>query len=320
MSSRGILIASLVSVAALLNTGCGAGTPAASAPVPRPQSVPLARDSHVVLIVMENKEYSEVVGSPGASYLSRLAHRYAIATNFYGIAHPSLPNYLALTGGSTFGVTSNCTGCSRRETNVIDQLEHAGVSWKAYMEGLPRPCFTGAGAAGYVKKHDPFVYYEDIARSPTRCRKVVPDRQLGEDLSAGRLPTFAWITPGLCNDTHDCSVAVGDRYLSKLVPSLLPALGPHGMLLITWDEGSSDKGCCGGLAAGGRVATLIVGPDVRRGARLGADYSHYSILHTIDLAFGLRPLRGASSASSRALDAAFVRPPRLRPSRGARMR
>jgi hypothetical protein len=111
---------------------------------------------------------------------------------------------------------------------------------------------------------------------------------------------------------HDCSVATGDRYLSKLVPPLLAALGPKGFLVLTFDEGDSNAGCCGRLARGGRIATVIAGPGVRPGTRLPGQYSHYSTLRTIEDALGLAPLANAGAAQTQPLDAAFTAPPLLR--------
>jgi hypothetical protein len=312
MAARRRFAAGVAALGWAVLAGCGTGTHFSSAPAPRPADVPVPRTSHVVVLVMENKEYTDVIGSPDAPFVNRLARRYALPRHFYGVAHPSLPNYLALTGGSTFGITSDCTDCRVHATNLVDQLDHAGISWKAYMEGMPHPCFKGSSARDYALRHDPFVYYDDVRRETPRCRRVVPATELRADLTSGGLPTFAWITPDVCDDTHDCSIATGDRYLSRLVPTLVRALGPRGVLVITWDEGDSDASCCGGLARGGRIPTIIVGPTVRRGARPTAAYSHYSTLATIELALGLPRLRAAGSAHTRPLDAAFVTPPRVR--------
>ena len=179
---------------------------------------------------MENKEGAEVVGAPASPYVNALARRYAIATSSYAITHPSLPNYLALTSGSTQGITSDCTDCHVGGRNIVDQLEAAHLSWKAYMEGLPSPCSQVAGAGRYAKKHDPFMYYDDVARTPRRCRRVVGFGDLVRDLRRGTLPAFAFVSPDLCHDTHDCDVATGDRFLSGLVPRLLRELGPRGFL------------------------------------------------------------------------------------------
>jgi hypothetical protein len=310
----------LITMAALVACmgGCGGGDRSSSAtaksapPVPPPSEVAASRRSHVVVIVMENKEYGEVIGSRSAPYVTSLARRYANATNFHGIRHPSLPNYLALTGGSTFGVKSNCTDCNQDAESIVDQLESAGVSWKAYMEGMPRACFTGAQSGIYVKKHNPFAYYRRITGDRARCKKVVPASRLGKDLRSDKLPTFAWITPGQCNNTHDCDVRAGDRYLKRLVPSLLRGLGPRGYLVITYDEGSSNAGCCGGLAHGGRIPTVIAGPRVRRGKQLRTAYSLYSALRLFEDSLRLPRLGSAADPSVKSLDGAFRAPPRLR--------
>ncbi len=260
---------------------------------------------------MENKESGEVIGSRQAPYVNRLARRNGLATASFAITHPSLPNYLALTSGSTHGIDSDCTDCHIAGRNLVDQLEGASISWKAYMEDLPRPCFLGAGSRGYVQKHDPFVYYDNVRNSPARCRKVVPFTQLSRDLHAGTLPTFSFISPNLCHDTHDCGVSTGDSSLARLLPSLLRELGPHGYLVLTWDEGSSDRGCCAG-ARGGHIATIVAGPDVRRGARDGVPVDHYGVLRTIESSLSLPPLGAAADPSHGSLQRLFRRAPRVR--------
>jgi hypothetical protein len=265
--------------------------------------------SHVAVLVMENKERGDVVGSSSSRYVGALARRYAIATSSYAITHPSLPNYLALTSGSTQGITSDCTDCRVSARNLVDQLEGAHLSWRAYVEDLPDSCSQVGGAGGYAKKHDPFMYYDDVARNPRRCRNVVGFGELASDLRRGALPAFAFITPNLCHDTHDCDVATGDRFLSGLLPRLLGELGAHGFLVLTWDEGSSDAGCCTD-AHGGRIATIVAGPGVRRHARSSAPVDHYGVLRTIENALGLAPLGGAARRRSGTLDALFAHPPR----------
>jgi hypothetical protein len=256
--------------------------------------------AHIAVIVMENEEYAGVIGSSSAPFINRLARRYALARSMYAIGHPSLPNYLALTGGSTFGISSDCTGCSVRATSLADQLLRAGLSWKGYMEGLPHPCFTGAGSGDYAKKHDPFVYYAGLVSRPGACRRIVPLTQLAADERSRHLPRFVWITPNLCHDMHDCPLSTGDRFLSSLVPPLLRALGPRGLLILTWDEGSSDDGCCR-LASGGHVVSLLAGGLARRGRRLDTPADHYSVLQTIEDLLGLPRLRGAACACTPSL-------------------
>lgn len=279
-------------------TGCASASPGGALAFPR---VAAPRGSHVVVIVMENHELSQVVGRPDAPFITSMARHGALATAYTAVAHPSLPNYLALVGGSTFHITSDCTDCSVSAPSLPERLEGAGVSWRAYMEDLPAPCFTGAFYRGYARKHDPFLYFSAVRSTPARCRRVVGLAQLPGDLAAGTLPSFAWITPNLCDDMHDCSVAQGDGFLSRLVPPLLRALGPSGFLALTFDEGTSDAG------GGGRVATIVMGPHARAGARVGTAYTHYSLLRTVERALGVGPLQAARNAP--ALDAMFTRPP-----------
>ncbi len=262
-------------------------------------------------IVMENREYGEVIASPSAPYVNRLAHRYGLATASHAITHPSLPNYIALTSGTTGGIESDCTSCSVDAPNLIDQLEGARISWKAYLEGLPRPCFTGAAAGGYAKKHNPFAYYRDFTSSRSRCSHLAGFAALAADLRAGRLPAYSWISPNLCDDGHDCALGTADRFLAATVPSLLRELGPHGLLILTWDEGTTNSGCCG-VAHGGHIATILAGPDVRAGSREAQPLDHYGVLGTVEDALGLPRLGGASSASAGSLKGLLARTPRLR--------
>jgi hypothetical protein len=286
------------------STGGSLGVQAASA-------LPRARSSHVLVLVMENEEDISILGNPAAPYANALIRRYGLARQSYAVAHPSLPNYLALTSGSTQGVTSDCTECHVQASNIVDQLEAAHVSWKAYLEDQSAPCFKGSSAGGYAKKHNPFIYYDDIAGSPHRCGRLVGFEQLSADLRGGRLPTYAWISPNLCDDGHDCGVAGGDKFLARTVPALLRELGPHGYLVLTWDEGSSNQGCCGAVAGGGHIATILVGPDVRRGGREAQPLDHYGVLGTIEESLGLPPLAGAADPRSGRLNALFVRHPRI---------
>jgi len=282
-------------LAAVLS-GCGSAS-VRQGPVQRTASpvahVARGAPAHIAVVIMENEEYGDIIGSRSTPYINRLSRRYGLVASMYAITHPSLPNYLALTGGSTFGIDSDCTDCSVASAGLPTQLSRAGISWKAYMEDLPHPCFTGDGAGDYAKKHDPFVYYQPTVRNHAQCARIVPLGQLSTDERAHTLPRFVWITPNLCHDMHDCSPAVGDRYLSHLLPPLLRDLGRHGLLFLTWDEGSTDNGCCR-LATGGHIATVIAGPGARKAARLTKPVDQYSTLQTIEDLLGLPRLRGAA--------------------------
>ena len=247
---------------------------------------------------MENEEYGSIIGNPNAPYINSLASGGALATQYYAVSHPSLPNYLALVGGSTFGHTDDCSpgpGCSVVGPSLVDELVTAGISWKGYMENLPSPC-AQADAGPYAVRHNPFVYFTNVVAH--WCSNVVPATQLQADIAAGRLPTFAWLTPNLCNDMHDCSVKTGDSYLAGVVPQILGALGGNGALFLVWDEGTTN------LAGGGRVTMVAAGPSVKKGYRSPVRYDHYSLLRTIEDAWGLPRL--GSSASAPAMTDLFL--------------
>ncbi len=285
---------------------CGCGASAKRLPAQNHPSAPLTlRASHIAVIVMENEEYGDIIGSSSTPFINRLAATSALAREMYAIRHPSLPNYLALTGGSTFGIDSDCTDCSVPGSGIAGQLTAAGHTWRGYMEGLPRPCYTGGEAGDYAKKHDPFLYYRAIVHDPRACRNVVGFARLASDERAGRLPTLSFISPNLCHDMHDCDPAVGDRFLRSLVPPLLRALGPHGLLVLTFDEGSSDNGCCR-LAAGGHIVTILAGGLARHGARLTTPVDHYSTLQLIEDLTGIARLRGAACACTPSLGPLLV--------------
>ena len=287
----------------LLLVACGPSGKVIDAPARGAKAEPPPTDpaEHIAVIVMENKEYGTVIGSPDAPYLNRLARREVLLRQEYAATHPSLPNYLALIGGSTFGIASDCTDCSVRGKNLVDQLETHGISWSAYMQSMPSPCYAGASAGrdpnAYAKKHDPFMYFNDIRNRPSRCSKVVPFTHLQGDLRNG-LPQFVWITPNECADMHSCSVATGDAWLKRWVPRIVPALGTNGIVMILFDEGSSDRGCCRADPGGGHVAALIAGPGAADRTVIRAAADHYSILRLIEDEWGLRRLRGAGHGAT----------------------
>jgi hypothetical protein len=256
--------------------------PAASAAAPVP------RLDHVVVVVFENKETSSVLGNKAAPTFNAYARRYANLTRYYGVTHPSLPNYLALASGSTQGITSDCTSCVVSATNLADTIEAAGRTWKTYAEGLPSPGFLGGFSGRYAKKHDPFAYFRDIATAPKRRTKIVPLMQLSRDLAAGTLPDFSLVIPDLCHSMHDCSVAIGDTWLRQTVTPLLRL--PNTAVFVLFDEGSSSE------RGGGHTAALVVGSAVRRGARFARVTSHYGALRTIEQSWGL-PFLGRSASA-----------------------
>lgn len=246
---------------------------------------PVPRFAHVIVIVFENKEEHQVIGTRSAPTFTRLARTYARLRDYHGVAHPSLPNYLALVSGGTHGIRSDCTSCTVAGRNLADTLEVAGRTWKTYAEGLPRPGFTGPFAGRYAKKHDPLLYFRDVAGSATRRRNIVPLTQLGIDLRAQQLPDFALVVPDGCHSMHDCSVRTGDRWLAHTIPPLLDL--PGTAIFVTFDEGSLPN----------HVPALVLGTAVKPGSSFARRTNHYGLLRTIEDAWGLPPL-GASARAA----------------------
>jgi hypothetical protein len=246
----------------------------------------------VVVIVFENKRYEEVLGASAAPTFNELARRYAVLTQYEGVAHPSLPNYLALIGGSTFGIDDDCTDCEVDARNLADTLQAAGKGWKTYAEGLPAPGFTGSSTGDYVKKHVPFLYFRNVVTSRHLRTRVVPLTRFRRDLDAHALPSFSLVIPDICNDMHDCSVAVGDEWLRTfLLPLLKSRTMARGVVFVVFDESHHDD-----TGHRNRVPALALGPLVRPGSSSNASLSHYSLLRTIEDAWRLPRLGKSQSA------------------------
>jgi acid phosphatase len=269
--------------ALLLATACqpaaqsspAAGKPGSSSVSAAPS--PAAAAKHVFVIVLENTSYQLALRQP---YIASLAKTYAVATNYGEVANPSLPNYLAMTSGSTWGIRDD-NFHKLPATGLGNQLSDAGISWKAYMEGFTGDCFDSPYP--YALKHNPFAYYGGLCPA-----NVVPMTDLASDLN-GNTPQLSWITPGMCNDGHDCGVARSDRWLSQIVPQITSSTAwkQGGVLFITWDESG---------AADGRVALLVVAPKLR--GQLTMPLNHYSLLATIADRLGVPRLGLAKRATS----------------------
>lgn len=244
---------------------------------------------HIVVIVDENKPAESVIGNAAAPYLNRLAHAWALATGYRAVTHPSLPNYLALTSGTTAGITTDCNppggDCLDRGPNLAESLDRAGRTWKMYAESMPKPCAT-ANTSLYAVKHNPFLYFPSVTSDPAYCAAHdVPYDTLTSDLSGtATLPDVAFISPNLCDDMHDCSIATGDAWLAANVPRILGSQAftrQRSLLIITFDEGDS---------ADNRVACILAGPAAATHTVSAAGFTHYSLLRTIEQAWGLHPL------------------------------
>lgn len=251
-------------------------------------AAPIPHFGHVVVVVLENKEKPQVVGSSSAPVFNRLGRQYAQLTDYHGVGHPSLPNYLALVSGSTFGITTDCTTCTVGGKSLADTFAHAHITWKTYAESLPAAGYTGDGPKPYAKKHDPFVYFRNVLARPAWLDRVVPFTQFAHDLRAKRLPQFSLVVPNLCNDTHDCALRSGDRWLGENIAPLLHSPEFAGsVVFVVFDEGESYEG------GGGSIAGLALGPAVLPHTSYRGALDHYGVLRTIEDAWSL-PLLGNS--------------------------
>ena len=278
------------------------GTPTVTQPA-SPSQTPTAAPSlpgpvdHVFVVIEENHAYQQVVGSAAAPYINELIATGALATNYHAVTHPSLPNYLALFGGSTFGVTSDCQpsarGCHFGDVSLPDRLEAVGLSWRGYFDHMPAPC-TATDSGSYRVHHDPFLYFDRIAAQPDRCAAhVVPLERLATDLdTADTTPNLAVIVPGNDHNMHDGSVRAADTWLRQTIALILasPAWsGGRAILILTFDE---DDG-----SATNQVATVFYGSAARAGYRSSVTYTHYSLLRTLEDWMGVSPMTANDRAA-----------------------
>jgi phosphatidylinositol-3-phosphatase len=275
--------------------------------------VPNVKLSHVVVIVMEDEGVGNIcAGSPPpckgtlTPYMSGLANTYGVASQYVALYHESLPNYIALLGGDTFGCNNACPPLNH--TNIIDRLEAAGLTWRAYMEDYSGGC-SGTNLGHYASDHNPFVQFADILNNTERCNRIVnpgpDDSTLIDDLgSNATAPNLIWLTPNLCNDMHDeCNevprIQSGDSYLAGLVPQILNSAvfkTTNSTIFITFDEGNGY--CPLNQNSEDCVYTVWAGPTTRRSYASTLLYNHYSFLATIERVWVLTPLTANDAAAA----------------------
>ena len=274
----------------------GFGLPIDTSYFPASSSSTTTPITHVFLILMENHSYSEVWNTSSTPFITSLAKAYARASNYYAITHPSLPNYLDLYAGSNYGITNDCSpssSCHIKARSLADNLDAKRLRWKFYEESMPSPCDVKS-SGNYAPKHNPVVYFDNVRTNSTRCKgHVVGLTALSTDLaSLSTTPNYAFITPNLCSDTHDCSVGTGDKWLKSHVPAILhsPAcVSAKCLVIITWDEGSGGSN---------QVLTIFAGNAAKLGAVSSTKSNHYSLLRTVENIFGLPTQTSKDAAAS----------------------
>ncbi len=265
------LSAAFALVAVLVVAYLWPGPFAAPGPLATPAAVPRFR--HVFVIMMENHSPAALL-APSAPdpYIRHLITTEGYDSDYFGVTHPSLPNYVAALSGRTEGSHSDNPTQRFDIPNLAIQLDHAHIAWQAAMQSLPYPGYTGnwypdpiphappttmPATALYAKKHDPFLLFPAVARAD--AGKIVPLATLGRELASGSVPPFVWITPNLCDDMHgqpnlrgatcpsangSALIADGNAFLATWIPRIMgsAAWGPGSVIFVTWDEGSGPAG------------------------------------------------------------------------------
>jgi phosphatidylinositol-3-phosphatase len=288
------VLAGATVLALLARQGPPSAAPATQPPESAAPGSTLPAFSHVFLIVMENHDVGQIVGSRDAPYLNELIARGGLATTYAPIRHPSQPNYLGLFSGSVHGDKDDGPHDIQAPT-LADQLEAARLTWRVVAQNWPGGCFTGATASGgedgpgtYVRKHNPAISFTTISGDPARCQNII-DLSRFDPAAA----SFQFIVPNLCNDMHDCPVSAGDQFLSSFVPKILQssAWSDGGVLFITWDEGPEGSH---GLHD---VPLIVLSSRTPAGMQSAAPHTHYSLLLTIERAWHLPCLDEACYAT-----------------------
>ena len=255
--------------------------------------------SHVIWIWFENHSAGEIIGSAAAPRMTALARSCGVASNYFAVAHPSLPNYIAATSGDTQGVTDDGPPVEHRlsAVSIFEQAKSA----RSYEESMPAPCDRN-DVYPYAPKHNPEVYYLHLQKACTKNDLALGTTAKGpfaNALDSNTLPAFSFVTPNLCNDMHDCPVATGDAWLGRWIARITtsPAYrAGHTVVFIAWDEDDH--------SADNHVPLIVVSPWTKPGTRATAHFTHYSLLRTTEELLGLRGRLG-QAAGAPSLRAAF---------------
>ncbi|KIQ64511.1 acid phosphatase [Kitasatospora griseola] len=265
--------------AASLGLWAATGSTAQAAALPAPD--------HVIVVVMENHAYSQVIGSSSAPYLNgTLVAGGANLTQSYGLTHPSEPNYYMLFSGSNQGRTDDsCVKVgSMTAPNLASELIAAGKSWGSYNETLPSQGSTTCSSGKYAQKHNPWFGFANV---PTNTAYTFA--QFPTDYTT--LPKVSFVVPNLCSDMHDCSVSTGDTWIKSNLGAYATWAQTHNSLLVvTFDEDNS--------LSGNRIPTVVYGQHVIPGSTSATTYNHYNVLRTLEDLAGLSAHAGNAASAS----------------------
>jgi len=274
----------------------------ASAAIPMsiatPPAPPLAAlFGHVFLVVEENHNYGDVVGSSSMPYLNGLMNQFGLATEYFANTHPSIGNYFMLTTGQILTNDDSQTPSSFPVSvdNVVRQLLAAGKTWKSYAEDLPSVGYTGGNSGNYYVRHNPLAYLTDVQNSPTQQQNLVPFTQFTTDLASGTLPNYSFIVPNGCDDAHDCGLGVADNWLKTNIDPLIKnaTFQNDGVLIIAFDESANDN-----IDGGGRIAVFLISPRFSKVAFQSTTlYQHETALRLMLEGLGVSVLPGTATTA-----------------------
>lgn len=254
---------------------------------------------HVFILVEENANYSDVIGSSKMPYFNSLANQYGLATQYYSDTHPSIGNYMMLTTGQVLTNDDSQTPLTFPVSvdNAVRELIASGKSWKQYAESIPSVAYVGGDSTccggRFISRHAPLPYMTD-ARAANESSNIVPFGQLAKDLANNTLPNYGFITPNGCDDAHDCRLNVADDWLKTNIDPLIKSLQfkKDGLLVIVFDESANDK-----TNGGGHVPALIISPFAKGGYKSTTVYRHESALRLLLEGLGVTKLPGSAAAA-----------------------
>lgn len=273
----------------------GKATAAATLTVSANPSGPAPLVEHVFIVMEENHGYADVIGNASMPYLNQLAASGGLATHYFANTHPSIGNYFELTTGQI--VSNDDEGFNQTVTadNIVRELLTAGKTWKSYAENLPAPGYLGGDVYPYLRHHNPFTFFSDVANSSTQRANLVPFAQFSKDLASNQQPNFSFIIPNALDDAHDGSLQQADNWLkTNLAPIIAsPVFQREGLLIILFDESEVTDIAFGG----GHVAMVMVGPHVKAGFQSTNFYQHQSTLRMMLESLGAKQFPGGSASA-----------------------
>jgi phosphatidylinositol-3-phosphatase len=257
-------------------------SPAAARPLSASSTV--SAPSHIVVVMEENHSYDDIIGDTNdAPYINTLASQGALMTQSFAVTHPSEPNYMALFGGSDFGLTSDACPTDEGNTpNLGSELLAAGYTFTGYSEDLPSTGSTVCTSGSYARKHSPWVNFSNVPGSDS-----VPFSSFPTDYST--LPTVSFVIPNLDDDMHDGTINQADNWLQNNISSYATwAQQNNSLLIVTWDEDDYTEN--------NQIPTIIVGAGVQPG-QYSETINHYNVLATLEQMYGLTPVGQSAGAT-----------------------